>query len=257
MADHDRERIVELVGDAGEQRAERAHLLVLMQDLALPGELGLDPLALGQIDHRGDHGVLAFEGDQPRGERRPELGAVGAAQADLQRRRGCPRAEPGPSSLARSRGIGVEPERGAGAQLVERHAQEPRARRAGEDDLAGLDVGDEQRHRVGLGERAEALLAGLERLLHRLALGDVDVEAADMADAAVGVAHREPDHQVPDVLVLVRQVLLGDDDATGAQHLAIARHDEVGGVRPDRAVDDGPAEHLLDVGCPGPCPSRD
>ena len=47
--------------------------------------------------------------------------------------------------------------------------------------------------------------------------------------------------------VLVRQVLLGDDDATGAQHLAVARDDEVGGLPPDRAVDDRPAQHLLDV----------
>ena len=66
--------------------------------------------------------------------------------------------------------------------------------------LAGVEVGDEQGHRMGFGERAEALLAGLERLLHRLARGDVDVEAADVGDAAVGVAHREPDHQLPGVL---------------------------------------------------------
>ena len=83
VPDHHRERVVELVGDAGEQRAERAHLLVLMEDLALPLELGLDALGLGQVDDRGHHRLAALEGDQLGGEAPPELGAVGPAQADL------------------------------------------------------------------------------------------------------------------------------------------------------------------------------
>ena len=255
VADHHRERVVELVGDAGEQRAERAHLLVLVQDLALPGEFGLDPLALGQVDQRGDHGVLALEGDQPRGERCPEFGPVGAAQADL---------DPVQAALAPQPlhdfgavvGIGVEAQRRAGEQLVKRHAKKLGAGRAGENDLGRVEMGDEQRHRMGFGERAEALLAGLQRLLHRLARGDVDIEAADVGDAAVRTAHRKADHQVPGIAVQVRQAFLAHQHPAGAQHLLIAFGDE-GRIVTDRALGDGAAEHAFDVGARGPCPFRD
>ena len=79
--DHDRERIVELVGDARQQRAEGADLVGLMQRLALPGDLLLGPLHLGDVDedHQreallaaaerhargGDHDVAAIQRVQP------------------------------------------------------------------------------------------------------------------------------------------------------------------------------------------------
>ena len=67
-------------------------------------------------------------------------------------------------------GVGVDPVRGAGEQLGQRDAEQLGERRAREDHLGGLEVGDEQRHRVRLGEGAEALLARLEALLDRLLL---------------------------------------------------------------------------------------
>ena len=136
MADHDRERVVELVGDAGEQRAERAHLLVLVQDLALPLELGLDPLGLGQVDDRGDHGVPALEGDQLGGEGAPELGAVGAAQVDLVAVEEALASDQLDQARPIGR-IGVDRRGRAGEQLGQRRPQQLRAGRAREDHPAG------------------------------------------------------------------------------------------------------------------------
>ena len=100
---------------------------------------------------------------------------------------------------------------------------------------------------MGFGERAEALLAGLQRFLHRLACGDVDIEAADVADAAVRTAHGKTDHQIPGIAVEVRQTFLAHQHPAGGQHLLIALGDE-SRVVTDRALGDGVAEHALDVG---------
>ena len=181
MPDDHRERVVELVRHARQQRAERAQLLVLTENLPLPLELRLDPLGLGQIDHRRDHRILAFERDQARGEGPPELGAVGPPQAHLEAVE--PALAPDPLDDRRPLAdVGVDPVRGAGEHLGQRDAEQLGKGRAREDHVGGIEVGDEQRHRVSFGERPKALLAGLEPLLDLLLPGDVDIEAADMAD---------------------------------------------------------------------------
>ena len=65
VADDDRQRIVELVRHAGEQFAERRHLLVLEQHLALVLELFLHRQLLGEVDRRRYRDLLALVVGEP------------------------------------------------------------------------------------------------------------------------------------------------------------------------------------------------
>ena len=58
--DDDRQRIVELVRDAGQQRAERGELLALVQRFALPRQLLRRALLLGDVAGDGQHVRLAL-----------------------------------------------------------------------------------------------------------------------------------------------------------------------------------------------------
>ena len=84
IADHDRERVVELVRDAGQEGAQGRQLLALVQGLALALDLGLGGVPLGEVDDRGDEGRLALILDQPRGGGGREGGAVQPTQDLLQ-----------------------------------------------------------------------------------------------------------------------------------------------------------------------------
>ena len=58
-ADHDRERVVQLVRDAGQQGAQGGHLLALVQCLALPRQLGLRLSPAGNVAQvGGEHPAL-------------------------------------------------------------------------------------------------------------------------------------------------------------------------------------------------------
>ena len=84
IADDDRERVVELVRHAGEQRPERRQLLALVQRLARARHLRLGGAQRGQVDRARHDRRLALEQDRPRGQRRRHLGAVGAPQHQLE-----------------------------------------------------------------------------------------------------------------------------------------------------------------------------
>ena len=58
VGDHDGQRVVQLVSDAGQQRAERRHLLALMQGLALSRQLRLGLMPLGDV---APHRLIACE----------------------------------------------------------------------------------------------------------------------------------------------------------------------------------------------------
>ena len=107
----------------------------------------------------------------------------------------------------------------------------------------GVEIGDEQRHRMGLGEGPEALLARLELLLDRLLSADVDVKAADLRDVALAVPDREADHHAPAVLVEVGGELLDHLGASALEHGTIVLGDQRGVVA-DAGVGRGQAQHL-------------
>ena len=77
-------RVVELVGDPGQQLAQRRQLLVLVQRLALPLQFLLHLHAVGEVvGVRHDH-LLAAEVDQPRGDRAPAGAAIAALELGLE-----------------------------------------------------------------------------------------------------------------------------------------------------------------------------
>ena len=68
LRDHHGQRVVELVRDAGEQRAHRRHLLVLVQLLALAVDLLLGPPALAQVADRAEEEAAVGDLHLGRGE---------------------------------------------------------------------------------------------------------------------------------------------------------------------------------------------
>ena len=218
IADHHRQRVVELVRDAGEQRPERGQLLALVQRLARARRLGLGGAQRGQVDRGGHDRRLALEQDLPRGQRHRDLAAVGAAQRHLVVGHLAPGGELGVEPVALGR-VGIER---AAVEAVEVDALEPVELHVGlvdEEQLAVREPGDVHRHRVGGVDRVQPRLGGLQRRLGRLAVGDVDGEGADRADLAVGVEHREADRHRPARLgQVVGQILLAHVHLAGLDH---------------------------------------
>ena len=83
VADHDRERVVELVRDAGQQRAERSQLLRLVQRVPLALDLGLGRPLRPEVDDAVHDRLDAAELHDARAHQRREDGPVLAAQLDL------------------------------------------------------------------------------------------------------------------------------------------------------------------------------
>ena len=181
IAEHHRQRIVELVGDVREQRAERVQFLALMQRLALAHDFGLGLLLLGQIDHAEYRGVLALVLDRPRGDRRRKHAAVGPTHGDLVVFDHLPGAQ-----RVGDLGALVVPGKqvGAGQASCTRSgviAHQLEKRLTGVEDAAVGAAHDQHRHGVRLGDRAKPLLAPPQRFalprdlrLGALLLGEVE-----------------------------------------------------------------------------------
>jgi hypothetical protein len=245
--DH-REGVVELVGHAGEQRAERGELLALVERLALARDLGLGDLQRGEVEQAGHRAGSPLVLDDAGGHDRREWRAVGPAHLDLDvvdpaLGRGEDRPalrRVGEQTVAVERLELLEGEPEGGEEGLVREHQPP----VGEP-------GDAHRRRVALGDGAEALLARLQ-LGQRPLLGrDVDVEAADLDHPPRRVPHRKPDHQGPGVGVVRLEMLLVAGRLAPLHHLLVEAADHGGLVRreylgriPAEHLGRRPAEHL-------------
>ena len=192
-AHDDRQRVVELVGDAGEQAPHGGELLALAQGLALALDLPLGVVALGDVgDRRGVEDRAAGRG-APQHHLHRELAAVGAQRMHRQ-----PLAEhPALAAVLQAPHAGVV--RGAKAlrdhHLADRPAEhlgaapaEHRLRRRIElDDVAG-GVGRDQRGEGVIEDRRLERLAAMQL---RHAFGELE-----LARLQLGVVAAEHRHQL-------------------------------------------------------------
>lgn len=212
LPDDHRQGVVELVGDTREQGAERADLLALMQGLALPGDLGLRALLVGQVGEAGDDRRLTFILHQPRGQRCREHGAIGAPQHQLMAIQPAllPHEAEYLVAIARLDIVAREPlHRDLDVvqlkQLAKRGVDEQRR-------LVG-QAGDDHRHRMALGDGPKALLARPERFRRPDPLADVAFDGDVVRQLPVWVMHGRDGRvlvQQPAVLVSTDQAPLPD-----------------------------------------------
>ena len=84
QAEDDRQRIVQFVGHARQQAAQRRHLFILVQGLALPLQFPLHLDTVREVVSVRDDDLLALEVDQPRGNRAPAWLAILALELGLE-----------------------------------------------------------------------------------------------------------------------------------------------------------------------------
>ena len=183
LADHDRQRVVQLMADPGQQGPQRVQLLGLVERLALALHLG--HVGAGQ-DEAALRGRVA--GDQ----QAPAVGHVDLDFAPLRR----PAAA---DADQRVQPLGVAGERPEPRrQVVDRGAGETLRRLAVEpgigavaDHQAALPVVDREPVAQALHRVVEQLQQALVLALHLLALGHVEVDRDDVLDRAVVPQQRD------------------------------------------------------------------
>jgi hypothetical protein len=122
----DRERVVQLVGAAGQQAAHCGQLLALAQGLALALDLARRGVHLGHVDHlRGVEGGAPHVG-APQHHLDRELGAVGAQRVQLHAR--AEHARRAPACMRRSPASRASRESAAASSLTGRPSTSARRR---------------------------------------------------------------------------------------------------------------------------------
>ena len=174
-AHHDRQRVVQLVGHAGQQAAHRAELLALAQRLALALDLLGGGAALGQVGQRRGEVRLGADRGAPQHHLDRDLAAVGARRGHLDAAADHVRVAAGEHAPERRLVGGAMPRRHRDLEhrmaehLLAAAADHRLGGRVELGDAALLVAGDDGRERVvddGRLQRLRLCLAGL-RLARR------------------------------------------------------------------------------------------